>query len=186
MCTDSTGHVHKQKPDIPPGVDVERVRSYLITQGEKYDFRELWIRVSKARLELIEALNDVDDNKANKKPSPDDWNVKEILAHLLPASRRNLGVIADLSKTDPDGLNLIKLPTNEELCSTNIANLRKMLIDDFVSWGALTCRLDKNVSLDSESEHPVFGMLNARSWFIFQRIHDTDHSKQILSNFKLD
>ena len=56
MCTDSTGHVHKQKPDVPPGVDVERVRSYLITQGEKYDFNELWIRVSKARLELSNSV----------------------------------------------------------------------------------------------------------------------------------
>jgi len=34
----------------------QRVREYLISQGEKYPFKELWIRAIAARLELIKEV----------------------------------------------------------------------------------------------------------------------------------
>ena len=31
--------------------EVERVRSYLLSQGERYTFAEIWVRFAKARIE---------------------------------------------------------------------------------------------------------------------------------------
>jgi hypothetical protein len=33
--------------------------------------------------------------------------------------------------------------------------------------------------LDATSPHPWFGELNCRAWFLFQRVHDGDHTRQI-------
>ena len=39
--------------------EAQRVRSYLLSQGEKYAFTELWPRLIKARLEVIAAAEGV-------------------------------------------------------------------------------------------------------------------------------
>jgi hypothetical protein len=33
--------------------------------------------------------------------------------------------------------------------------------------------------LEPTAPHPWFGELNCRAWYLFQRIHDTDHTRQI-------
>ncbi len=33
--------------------------------------------------------------------------------------------------------------------------------------------------LDVTAPHPWFGELNCRAWFLFQRVHDGDHTRQI-------
>ncbi|SVC13391.1 uncharacterized protein METZ01_LOCUS266245, partial [marine metagenome] len=43
----------------------QRVREYLISQGEKYPFKQLWTRAIAARLELIKEVSDVSQSQAD-------------------------------------------------------------------------------------------------------------------------
>jgi hypothetical protein len=40
-------------------------------------------------------------------------------------------------------------------------------------------RLTAEPNLEATVPHAVFGPLNCRAWFLFLRIHDMDHTRQI-------
>src|SRR6266851_1287860 len=85
-------HSMVQAPD-----EFARARSYLLTQGEKYDYVEMWPRVVSTRLQLLEALDGVGDAQAAFKPSPDDWSIREVALHVLNGSRSVQQVVEALA-----------------------------------------------------------------------------------------
>jgi hypothetical protein len=61
-----------------------RMRQYYQSQGERYSFAELWPRVSKARLELLDAFDGVTEDHANWAPGDGNWSIKEEHAPPCP------------------------------------------------------------------------------------------------------
>ena len=77
--------------------EIQRVSSYLLAQGEKYTWIELWPRVVDARIDFLNTLNRVTPEQAGWKPTPEDWSIEEVAQHVLDGSRRNADMIANLS-----------------------------------------------------------------------------------------
>ena len=59
------------------------------------------------------------------------------------------------------------------------AGARRALIDISLEFAALPGRLPVPADLETTTQHAMFGPLNSRAWFLFQRIHDTDHVNQL-------
>lgn len=155
------------------------IAEYLLAQGEKYSWLELWPRVMSARLELLDAILDVDAAQAGFKPSADVWSISEVLRHALDSSRGVARTVERLARAEPtpDGPDF----DLSEASAKSWADLRSAFMRDSVSFANLITRLPEPPSLDATTDHMFFGPLHARAWFLFQRIHDKDHQGQIVA-----
>jgi len=159
-----------------PEADVRaRVRDYLLAQGEKYTFLDLWPRVMAGRLDLLDAIGSVTDDQAAFKATADDWSIGETCQHALESSRGVQAMVARLAAgesirrdAEPGRVPPV-LPWPE---------LRRALLDDSVALAGLVASLPEPPSFDALAPHPFFGDLHARAWFLFQRVHDQDHAAQ--------
>jgi uncharacterized damage-inducible protein DinB len=158
----------------------ERVREYLISQGEKYPFKELWVRSIAARLELIKEVSEVNQKQADFSFDSDEWTISEILEHVVTSTYRvtnliselALGITGDSSNIDPP----------RKMSNLSIDELRKGLLDGAFKWTSMTDNLPATPNMDQMSNHSFFGDLHAGGWYLFQRVHDLDHLNQVRNN----
>ena len=160
--------------------EVERVRSYLLSQGETYTFAEIWVRFAKARLELIDSVSEVDQGQADFRPDVDEWSISEVLNHVVASSGRVSGIVEALANGASPSPGIIDPP--REKTALSIEELRERLTLDSLRWSALVERLPPAPSTVLTAPHPFFGELHARAWLLFQRVHDIDHAGQVEKN----
>ena len=160
--------------------EAERVRSYLLSQGEKYTFAEIWVRFAKARIALIDSVADVGQEQADFRPDADEWSISEVLHHVITSSGRISGIVDALARGASPSPGIIDPPREETTLS--IDELRQRLTLDSLRWSALVERLPPAPSTELTAPHPAFGELPARAWLLFQRIHDLDHAGQVGKN----
>lgn len=160
--------------------ETDRVRQYLRTQGEKYPFQELWMRVVKARMQLLDSLDGVSDDQAAFKIDENEWSILEVLTHVLTSSANVAKLVEALANGQPRPADDIEPP--REGTDRTITEMRDLLLKDSVAWGALTDRLPEPPSFEVEARHPFFRQLHSRAWYLFQRVHDLDHAQQIAKN----
>lgn len=156
-------------------------RAYLLAQAEKTDFASAWPRVMAQRALLLAAVGDVSEAQANFRPAgPPDaerpWSIMAVTRHIATSTRNVLAIIeatanGQTAPQDPiAGLGI-------EYAS--FADARKALIDVSLDLAGLLGRLPLAPNVDVTVAHFWFGPLNSRAWFLFQRLHDTDHAGQI-------
>ena len=160
--------------------EARRVRSYLLAQGEKYDFTEMWPRLIQARLEIIAAVDNVSQEQADFTTDPDEWSIAEVLHHVVTSSARVAETVESLAHGKQSPPRTIDPP--RESAALGIAELRQQLTRDSLAWCALTERLPTQPNLDITAPHPFFGELHAGALYLFQRVHDLDHVGQINKN----
>jgi hypothetical protein len=154
-----------------------RTASYLRAQGEKYSFVELWPRVVRARLDLVDALDGVSEEQSSFRPAEDEWTIGEIAAHILASSQAARRIVQALVRGEHDGGEGVEaglVPPDRPLSA-----LRAALVEDGLAWSALTPTLPERPPLEPVTRHFMFGDLHARAWYLFQRAHDLDHAGQI-------
>jgi uncharacterized damage-inducible protein DinB len=156
--------------------DSDRVRSYLISQTERYDWFQLWPRVVRARLDLLEALEGVTEEQARWRPEPDAWSIHECAAHLLRSSENARALIEGLVRGEAKRINADPPLESDD---ASLAELRDALFEDSARFAAIVTSLPAEVDLVTTADHNRFGPLTGSQWFLFQRIHDTDHANQI-------
>ena len=157
-----------------------RVRSYLQSQGERHTFAELWTRLIKARVSVMEAAEGVTQEQADFRFHPDEWSISETLHHLATSSGRVAELVESLSRGEVLDTGRIDPPREDTALS--IEELRTLLRDDAIAWTALTHRLPPSPPTAPTAPHSFFGELHARAWYLFQRVHDLDHAGQIAKN----
>ena len=158
----------------------ERVREYLISQGEKYPFKELWVRSIAARLELIKEVSDINQEQADYSFDSDEWTISEILEHVMTSTHRVTNLISELAIGNTGDASNIDPP--REITNLNIDELRKGLLDGAFKWTSMTGNLPVMPNMNQTSNHSFFGDLHAGAWYLFQRVHDLDHLNQIRNN----
>ncbi len=135
--------------------------------------------------ELLAAIRDLSDVQAAFKPSPEDWSVLEVLAHVVTVKRVVPALAVSLSEghwppgfTDAfqesstqDGVSAAKFATLDEA--------RAAAADAHASLLAFIRTLDQPSHSDMTFRHFVFGEFNCHEWPVFQRIHDGDHTPHI-------
>jgi hypothetical protein len=159
-----------------PTEDDQRVRGYLVSQAEKLDWIELWPRAMAERGALLQAIDGVSDAQADWSPGPDEWSIRQIVEHVLTGSRQRLQLVEDLAAGRAEDE---REPQPEAAMPSVFARLRLHLTEHSVKLASLPERLPPMVNLEMSSPHGNFGELNSRAWFLFNRIHDTDHLQQI-------
>lgn len=160
--------------------EAQRVRSYLQSQGERYTFAELWPRLIRARVSVMDAVESVSQQQADFRFHPDEWSISEVLHHLITSSGRVAELVGALSRGQAISAGRIDPPREET--NVPIDELRTMLRDDSIAWTALTQSLPPAPPTEPTSPHTFFGELHARAWYLFQRVHDLDHAGQIAKN----
>lgn len=157
--------------------EFDRMHGYYVSQGERYTFSELWPRAAKARLELLDALERVDDAEAEWSASAEDWSIKEVAHHILNSSRNTRRLVRALSAGETGDSSSIDPP--RQTTAASMDTLRTELREDGIDWAAVTQELPPTPPLEPTAPHSMFGELHARAWYLFQRTHDLDHKGQI-------
>jgi len=151
----------------------QRVRDYLLKQGAERDWVDLWPRFIEERGKLLRAIERVSDEQADFRPDAESWSIREIVQHVLRVSRGGMRRIEDLAAgREP-------VPLAEERTPESFARLRRHLIEHSIRYTAIPERLPPSPNYELTAPHGNFGELNCRSWFVFERVHDTDHIGQI-------
>ena len=158
-----------------------RVRGYLLAQAEKNDFAALWPKVMEQRSALLAAFAELSEAQAAFRPATGEgegaWGAADLARHLVSSTRNVMAIVEAISRgeaapNDPLG-------TLGDVAYASFVEARKALIDVSLEFAALPGRLPAAPNLEATVEHAFFGPLNCRAWFLFQRIHDTDHINQI-------
>jgi len=160
-----------------PQDERDRVRGYLLAQGEKYGYVEMWPRTVRGRLQLLDAIAAVNEAQARFRAASDQWSIAEIAQHILKASTANRRIVEALA--GGGGADGARVDPPPEPTERTIDDLRRALLEDAVEWSALTRRLPAQPSFSALAPHPFFGDLHSRAWFLFQRTHDIDHANQV-------
>jgi len=157
--------------------EFDRMQQYYQSQGERYSFSELWPRASKARLELLDALDGVSEEHSTWAPGNGDWSIKEVAVHILNSSRNTRRLVQALSSGKSGDSSGVETP--RETTDTPLEALRNQLRDDGIEWSAALLALPPRPPLEPTAPHSMFGELHARAWYLFQRTHDQDHRGQV-------
>jgi len=167
-----------------PMRDDERqgVADYLLNQAGKYSWLGLWPRVVAGRIEFLNAIARVAPAQAAWKPAADDWSIAEVAQHVLDGSRRNYELVEALSQgrqpnTEAQAIGAID-PARRE-AELEWPELLDALAEDSISFAGLTRSVPEPPNLERRVAHPYFGPLHGRAWYLFQRVHDQDHTRQV-------
>ena len=162
--------------------EIQRVSSYLLAQGEKYRWLELWPRVVAARIEFLNTLNRVTPEQAAWKPAEDDWSIEEVAQHVLDGSRRCADLVTQLSLGREPTLTpqeIGAIDPAQRAADLPFPDLVDALLVDARAFGNVIDGLPEPPAFEPTRPHPFFGELHGRAWFMFQRVHDLDHVNQV-------
>jgi hypothetical protein len=165
-----------------PAAESERIRSYLIAQAAKLSIAELVQKVRDDSSALEAAGAAVPRARFTDRPGEGEWSAAEVWTHVLQMSEHGAASIAAI-------LDNGKLP--ERARDEISGETRPGLADSPAYWRAyldvrepLYERVSKasgDENLDVKINHPMFGDFSWREWFLFMRVHDLDHMRQLQS-----
>lgn len=155
----------------------ERVRGYLLSQGERYNWYELWRRLIGARVALHDSLDGVSDQQAAFTPAEGEWSIAEVAQHVVKGARNTALLVERLANGQQPGD--LKVEPAREPAEMSIDELRQELLKNSTDFAALPARLPEPPSFELEAPHIFFGDLHCKAWYLFQRVHDVDHTGQI-------
>jgi hypothetical protein len=156
----------------------ESVRGYLLVQGERASWLELWPRVMESRLQLLEALRGLSDEQAHYRPADGEWSALEVACHLLEYSRTVRWTIEALAQgRQPEQRPVLGVLNGPD--DARLEDVRRGLIEEAMALTALASALPEPPPLEATVEHDFFGPLHCKAWFLFQRVHDADHVGQL-------
>jgi len=182
----------------------ERVRSYLVSQAEKKTFAELTGVVEEARSAFLAEIEGVSEAQARFKPrrqalrepqggpqdaalrqaqgaapagDEEDWSIAEVLRHVIQSEEGLAARIRALAGGESG-----RGPVAGRLAGHEGDALPELVAALRSSRGSLSDAVSAVAGrerLDTTAPHPFFGELNCRAWFLFQRVHDNDHTGQV-------
>jgi hypothetical protein len=153
----------------------DRVIGYMQHQAQKSHGAILEL-VQASQPRYIDVVSTLGPDAAAKKPSADEWSVRELILHVISAQRGVTALVHHLARGEfpppSDDLQMGHIMSDdgrpferfvEELRATNEVMLQA--IRD----------LPPSPDLEKRAPHPMFGQLNCVEWAVFQRVHDEDH-----------
>lgn len=160
--------------------EFDRVRSYLVSQAEKKTFDDLRSAVEEARAGLLAEVESLTEEQARFKPAGEGesaWSIAEVLRHCIHEQEAVALRVRALGLGDPArGSSLGRVIGRPE---ARIGDLvRDLQAANFALDHAVgsVAGMEK---LGPTAPHPFFGELNCRAWYLFQRVHDIDHARQV-------
>lgn len=154
----------------------EQIGSYVEYQAKKP--REDIIDVlRKGQQRFREAVASFDGDSAAKRPSQNDWNVREVVLHIITLESRNMERVECLARgvVPPyrDDMGDVR-PDAGESYDDLLAELERVN-DVYLS---MVRNLPQAPDLPSVVAHPWFGELNSLQWAILEGTHYEGHARQ--------
>lgn len=158
----------------------ERLREWLLRETQTRDFLDLWPDVIAARAELLRAIAVFPEDLAKKRPGTGrgegTWCAEEVARHAVQYTANVVAIIeatasGQAAPKDPPG--------SQSPLEGTFADLRRTLALESLRFASLPQRLPPSPNLDVTVPHAFFGELNCRGWFLFLRVHDGDHTRQL-------
>jgi hypothetical protein len=144
-------------------------------------WQDLWPGVMAARAALLQAFRAVPAGRLAVRPGKGEgeaaWSAAEVALHIFAYTRNVTAIIEattrgeSLAKDPPGTLARAEAPDRDALY--------RLLVDESTRLATLHERLPGEPNLDATVRHAFFGPLNAREWYAFLRLHDSDHAAQL-------
>ena len=164
----------------PTAEQSQQVRGYIIAQAAKLSIPELVAKVRNDVQPLREAAFAVPAVRFAERPAEGDWSAAEVFTHVLEMNEHGAASIEGIIATRSRPPAIADLMTGESRAGLATAA-------DY--WAAFSARRESLLATvlashgDEHPEvtinHPWFGDLSWREWFLFMRVHDLDHTRQI-------
>lgn len=153
--------------------EFERIRGYLQEQAASKTIEELITRVEEGVTELEQAGKSVPEPALRTVPAGEEWSPWQCISHIIDT---NLSVGRQVLYAAHTG----ELPPREEASLPDDAEAAfRQQREAMDSLYAHVRDAQPDAFLDLKWDHPMFGPLNWREWFIFLRIHCRDHARQL-------
>jgi hypothetical protein len=114
-------------------------------------------------------------------PSPegDAWSILEVAQHALAWARSVNEIIEALTagRTAP----VLPLGYLDRGLAGSIEEARRALAEASIRLASMPGRLPPTDIAATTAVHPWFGALDDRGWFLFSRLHDSDHLQHVAS-----
>ena len=160
----------------------ERIRSYLIAQAAKLSIPELVekVRSDGAGLEHVSA--GIPEDRFGERPAADEWSAAEVWTHIVQMTEHgadSIEGILDEGRRPQDARDVISGETRSDLKTA--ADYWNAYIARREQLYARVAKATGDERPDIKIHHPMFGDLTWREWFLFMRVHDLDHLRQLQS-----
>lgn len=147
-----------------------------------------------ARVALLAEVEGISDEELNKKPTEDEWSIKQIMEHLY-LMEKNVVELIEVELANEEIINVedkpihltvnrkVKVEAPDELKpSENYATLKELtekLDGSRQKLITLVDHTDENVLEQKAIPHPAFKMMNLKQWIAFIGWHEKRHTLQI-------
>ena len=165
-----------------PAEESARIPGYLIAQAAKLSIPDLVQKVRDDSAALEAAGASVPAARFSERPAEGEWSAAEVWTHVLQMSEHGAASITGI-------LDAGKLPerARDEISGETRAGLGTST-DYWNAYLAIRNPLYQRVAnaagdehLEVKINHPEFGDFSWREWFLFMRVHDLDHMRQLQS-----
>ncbi|MGE3961228.1 MAG: DinB family protein [Dehalococcoidia bacterium] len=158
-----------------------RVRGYILAQADRYTPSQYWPRLVEQRAKLLQLFQEATPAQAAWRPPTGEgeeaWSIVEVAQHVLQWTEN----IIELNHAFLEGREGRKLPSGylDPDPAAQLPAVLEQLVESSHELAETLLYVAGRADPAHTTEHPRFGELNARQWFILGRVHDMDHIRQI-------
>jgi hypothetical protein len=134
--------------------------------------------VRKTQSELLAIYRSAGEERARRKPAPDEWSLHELAIHTVFTERLIAKLVHHLARSstpsaeDFEGAGIGMMPPPDSRTYGEVLDDLERTNSDFLgAVRGLPAAPDREMKLP----HPFFGPLTCLEWAGFQRVHDLDH-----------
>jgi len=128
--------------------------------------------------ELLAIFSSVSEERAGRKPAPDEWSLHELAQHAVFTEQLIAKLVHHMARSstpapeDFEGAGIGMMPKAND--RTYVQVLDDLRLANDVLLDAVR-NLPEAPDKEMKLPHPFFGPLNCTEWARFQRVHDLDH-----------
>ncbi|WP_322797264.1 DinB family protein [Tepidiforma sp.] len=162
-----------------PQSEAERIRSYLVAQAARLTIPQLVEKVRADCAPLADVARAIPADRFRERPAPGEWSAAEVWSHIIHMNESGADAIeAILAGQPPPSPIPDRLgPADPALADGAAAFERYRARREELLERVAAARGDEHLHLTIR--HPMFGDLTWREWFLFMRVHDLDHLRQL-------
>lgn len=164
----------------PSPEEGKRVRDYMIAQAAKLTIPELVAKLRTDTAALRDVAAAVPPAHWNERPSAGDWSAAEVCGHVLEMNEHGASAIEAILEGRPLPPRVADvIRTEASAAAPDAATFWDTFIARREQLYARVSNAAGDEHLDVHLHHDWFGDLTWREWFLFMRVHDLDHLRQL-------
>lgn len=157
----------------PTPEQLDRVNRWIRREAAARSLEEIHVWVRERQTQLIASARPLTPTQLRTPPADGEWSPLEALRHVV---EWNAQVSEDVLHTCLTGERPGNPVPSLDLDVDGLVAREQATLDSL--WAHVS-EADPDAFLDVTWEHPFFGQLNWREWFLFLGVHCSDHAGQI-------